>query len=158
MVLSLSLLIELLGFPFLSVCQAGAQVSDPVLQVFNGQEVEVWPRIAWKPKWGLTFAEIKRKVCGSCAISQRSTMAIKGRNIFLEDLSLDGALLIDAIEDAEVSQDKLIDANCDVATFSVFFRFFFLDSLKLYALLLLLPCEHKSISMCLVKVLKKLSF
>jgi len=82
--------------------KAGAQVSDPVLQVFNGQEVEVWPRIAWKPKWGLTFAEIKRKVCGSCAISQRSTMAIKGRNIFLEDLSLDGALLIDAIEDAEV--------------------------------------------------------
>ncbi|GLT55193.1 hypothetical protein SLA2020_283360 [Shorea laevis] len=82
--------------------KAGAQVSDPVQQVFNGQEVEVWPRIAWKPKWGLTFAEIKRKVCGSCTISQRSTMAIKGRNIFLEDLSLDGALLIDAIEDAEV--------------------------------------------------------
>jgi hypothetical protein len=74
-------------------------------------------------------------------------MAIKGRNIFLEDLSLDGALLIDAIEDAEVSQDKLIDADCDVATFSVFFLFFFPDSLKLYALLLFylvninqLPC------------------
>ncbi|XP_059455608.1 UDP-sugar pyrophosphorylase [Corylus avellana] len=82
--------------------EAGAQVSDPVLQVFNGQEVEVWPRIAWKPKWGLTFAEVKRKVSGNCAFSQRSTMAIKGRNIFLEDLSLDGALLIEAIDDAEV--------------------------------------------------------
>jgi len=82
--------------------KAGAQVSDPVLQVFNGQEVEVWPRIAWMPKWGLTFAEVKRKVSGSCAFSQRSTMAIKGRNVFLEDLSLDGALLIEAIDDAEV--------------------------------------------------------
>lgn len=35
-------------------------------------------------------------------------MVIKGRNVFLEDLSLDGALLINAIEDAEVSKDKLI--------------------------------------------------
>jgi UDP-sugar pyrophosphorylase len=82
--------------------KAGVQVADPVLQVFNGQEVEVWPRITWKPKWGLTFSEIKRKVSGSCTISQKSTMVIKGRNVFLEDLSLDGALLIDPIEDAEV--------------------------------------------------------
>lgn len=35
-------------------------------------------------------------------------MVIKGRNVFLVDLSLDGALLIDAVENAEVSQDKLI--------------------------------------------------
>ena len=96
-----------MGF-FLSVYQVGVQVADPVVQVFNGQEVEVWPRITWKPKWGLTFSEIKRKVSGSCTISQKSTMVIKGRNVFLEDLSLDGALLIDPIEDAEVSQDKLI--------------------------------------------------
>ncbi|XP_040996824.1 UDP-sugar pyrophosphorylase-like [Juglans microcarpa x Juglans regia] len=82
--------------------KAGAQVADPVVQVFNGQEVEVWPRTTWKPKWGLTFAEIKRKVCGSCTISQRSTMVIKGRDVFLEDLSLDGALLIDAVDDAKV--------------------------------------------------------
>ncbi|GMY06652.1 UDP-sugar pyrophosphorylase [Fagus crenata] len=82
--------------------KAGVQVADPVLQVFNGQEVEVWPRITWKPKWGLTFSEIKRKVSGSCTISQKSTMVIKGRNVFLKDLSLDGALLIDPIEDAEV--------------------------------------------------------
>ncbi|KAK7861214.1 udp-sugar pyrophosphorylase 1 [Quercus suber] len=82
--------------------KVGVQVADPVVQVFNGQEVEVWPRITWKPKWGLTFAEIKRKVCGSSTISQRSTMVIKGRNVFLEDLSVDGALLIDAVDDAEV--------------------------------------------------------
>lgn len=35
-------------------------------------------------------------------------MVIKGRDVFLEDLSLDGALLIDAVDDAKVSQDKLI--------------------------------------------------
>ena len=92
----------------MSVYQVGVQVANPVVQVFNGQEVEVWPRITWKPKWGLMFAEIKRKVCESSTISQRLTMVIKGCNVFLEDLSLDGALLIDAVENAEVSQDNLI--------------------------------------------------
>ncbi|KAK2974555.1 hypothetical protein RJ640_009777 [Escallonia rubra] len=86
----------------LSLRKAGVQVDDPAEQVFNGQEVEVWPRITWKPKWGTTFAEIKSKVNGSCSIAQKSTMVLKGRNIFLEDLSLDGALIIEAIDDAEV--------------------------------------------------------
>ena len=62
----------------------------------------MWPRLTWKPKWALTFTDVKSKVGGSCSISQRSTMAIKGRNIFVEDLSLDGALVIEAIDDAEV--------------------------------------------------------
>ncbi|XP_059630624.1 UDP-sugar pyrophosphorylase-like isoform X2 [Cornus florida] len=82
--------------------KAGVKVDDPVNQVFNGQEVEVWSRIVWKPKWALTFSEVRSKVKGSCCISQKSTMVIKGRNIFLEDLSLDGALVIDSVDDAEV--------------------------------------------------------
>lgn len=93
---------ELLWFLILSTCQAGAQVDDPVQEVFNGQEVEVWPRLTWKPKWGLTFSEIKNKVTGSCSVSQKSTMVIKGRNVVLEDLSLNGALIIDSVDDAEV--------------------------------------------------------
>lgn len=84
--------------------QAGFQVADPVLQAFNGQEVEVWPRITWKPKWGLTFSLIKSKVSGNCSISQRSTLAIKGKKIFIENLSVDGALIIDAVDDTEVRQ------------------------------------------------------
>ncbi|KAL9359118.1 hypothetical protein Peur_047241 [Populus x canadensis] len=82
--------------------KVGVQVDNPVKEVFNGQEVEVWPRIVWKPTWGLTFADIRSKVSGSCSITQRSTMAIKGRNIFVKDLSLDGALVIDSIDEAEV--------------------------------------------------------
>ncbi|KAL3845480.1 hypothetical protein ACJIZ3_002883 [Penstemon smallii] len=82
--------------------KAGVKVADPVNQVFNGQEVEVFPRIVWKPKWGLTFSDIRSKVNGNCSITQRSTVAIKGRNIYLEDLALDGALVLDAIDDAEV--------------------------------------------------------
>ncbi|CAI0393300.1 unnamed protein product [Linum tenue] len=81
---------------------AGVQVEDPVQQEFNGQEVEVWPRVVWKPKWGLTFADVKKKVAGSSSISQKSTLALKGRNIFIENLSLDGALVVESGDGAEV--------------------------------------------------------
>lgn len=79
------------------------KVEDPVIQVFNGQEVEVWPRITWKPIWASTFAQLKCKVKGNCSISQKSTLVIKGRNVVLQDLSLDGALIVESVEDAEVS-------------------------------------------------------
>ncbi|EOY16461.1 UDP-sugar pyrophospharylase [Theobroma cacao] len=88
--------------------KAGVQVVDAVQQVFNGQEVDVWPRVTWNPKWGLTFSDIKNKVSGSCSISQRSTMALKGRDIFLEDLSLDGALIVDSVDGAEVKVEGSI--------------------------------------------------
>lgn len=92
--------------------QAGVKVDDRVLQVFNEQEVEVWPRVTWKPKWALTFADVRSKVSGSCYISKDSTLVINGSKIFLEDLSLDGALVINSIEDAEVCND-LSDVQTD---------------------------------------------
>ncbi|XP_043708607.1 UDP-sugar pyrophosphorylase-like [Telopea speciosissima] len=82
--------------------KAGVQIDDPTIQVFNGQEVEVWPQIVWKPKWALTFADVKSKVGGSCAISQRSTMVLNGRNVFIEDLCLDGTLIVNSVEDAKI--------------------------------------------------------
>ncbi|CAI9115534.1 OLC1v1016456C6 [Oldenlandia corymbosa var. corymbosa] len=85
--------------------KAGFNVAEPVLQVFNEQEVEVWPRIVWKPKWAITFAEVKNKLSGNCSITQGSTIAIKGRDIFLEDLSLDGTLIVNAVDGAEVCFD-----------------------------------------------------
>ncbi|KAK9061568.1 hypothetical protein SSX86_018750 [Deinandra increscens subsp. villosa] len=82
--------------------KAGVEVDDPVTQVFNGQEVEVWSRIVWKPKWAVTFSDVKSKVTGNNSVSQKSTLVIKGRDIFIEDLSLDGALIVDSVDDAEV--------------------------------------------------------
>lgn len=82
--------------------KVGVKVDDPHQQEFNGQEVEVWPRIVWQPKWGLTFSEIKSKVGENCSITQKSTIAIKGHNIHLENLALDGTLIVNAIDRAEV--------------------------------------------------------
>ncbi|OWM85127.1 hypothetical protein CDL15_Pgr027914 [Punica granatum] len=88
--------------------EAGAKVDDPATQVFNGQEVEVWPRIVWTPKWGLTFSQIKKKVGGSCSVSQRSTLVINGRDICVEDLNLDGALLVNSVNEAEVKVEGTV--------------------------------------------------
>ncbi|CAA7409048.1 unnamed protein product [Spirodela intermedia] len=82
--------------------KAGVQVADPVVDSFNGQEVEVWPRIAWRAKWAPTFSDVRRKVGGRCSISQKSTLVINGRNVYLEDLTLEGSLLVNAVDQAEV--------------------------------------------------------
>ncbi|XP_020108847.1 UDP-sugar pyrophosphorylase isoform X1 [Ananas comosus] len=82
--------------------KAGVQIADPVNDVFNGQEVEVWPRITWSPMWALIFADVKRKVNDKCFVSQRSTLVINGQNVFLDGLSLDGTLVVNAIDEAEV--------------------------------------------------------
>ncbi|CAH2061005.1 unnamed protein product [Thlaspi arvense] len=91
--------------------KAGVKVGEPVKQILNGQEVEVWPRITWKSKWGMIFSDIKTKVGGNSEVSRRSTMAIMGRNVFIEDLSLDGALIVDSIDDAEVKLGGLVKNN-----------------------------------------------
>ncbi|XP_073304684.1 UDP-sugar pyrophosphorylase-like [Primulina huaijiensis] len=83
--------------------KADVKVDDPVQRVFNGQEVEVWPRIVWQPKWGLTFSDIRSKFGGNCSITAKSTIVINGKSVYLEDLALDGALVINGTADgAEV--------------------------------------------------------
>lgn len=83
----------------LNVLQAGVQIADPIVEKFNNQQVEVWPRITWHPKWGVTFADIRNQVSGTCSISQMSTMIIKGKNVFLKDLALDGTLIVNSEDD-----------------------------------------------------------
>ncbi|VAI90961.1 unnamed protein product [Triticum turgidum subsp. durum] len=82
--------------------KAGAQISDPVVSTFNGQEVEVWPRVTWSPRWGLTFKDVKQKVHGNSSVSQRSVLVINGRNVVIDGLSLDGALIVNSVDEAEV--------------------------------------------------------
>ncbi|XP_071707214.1 UDP-sugar pyrophosphorylase-like [Rutidosis leptorrhynchoides] len=91
--------------------KAGVTVDAPVTQVFNGQEVEVWSRVVWKPKWAVTFADVKNKIKGINTVSQKSTLVIKGRNILIDGLSLDGALIVDSVDDAEVKVEGSVCNN-----------------------------------------------
>ena len=78
------------------------EIEDPKQEVYNGQEVEVWPRIVWSPSWALTFAEVCKKLSGLIKISQRSTLVIDGRDISLKDVTLDGTLVLRSNPDAQV--------------------------------------------------------
>ncbi|KAK9072628.1 hypothetical protein SSX86_009063 [Deinandra increscens subsp. villosa] len=91
--------------------KAGVKIDDPVSEVFNGQEVEVWPRVVWNPKWAVTFADVKSKVSGSNFVSQKSTLVIKGSNVTIQDLSLDGTLVINSVDDAEVIVQGSVQNN-----------------------------------------------
>ncbi len=86
----------------LHLFQAGAQIADPVIDTFNGQEVEVWPRITWIPRWGLIFKDVKAKVHSNSSVSQRSALVINGKNITIQGLSLDGTLIVNAKDEAKV--------------------------------------------------------
>lgn len=82
--------------------KAGVKIDDPITDVFNEQEVEVWPRITWQPKWGVSFTDITSKIKGNNTISQKSTLVIKGSKVCLEDLSLNGTLVINYKDGDEV--------------------------------------------------------
>ncbi len=81
-------------------------ISEPKHEVYNGQTVEVWPRIVWSPSWAITFTEVCEKLSRPMCISQRSTLVLNGKHITLEDISLDGTILVHSIPNAQVSWVK----------------------------------------------------
>ncbi|KAL3695224.1 hypothetical protein R1sor_009300 [Riccia sorocarpa] len=91
--------------------KAGVHIEGPKVETYNGQEVEVWPRIVWSPKWGLTFSDVKRKVKGNCEISQRSTLVIDGKDVSIDDLVVDGSLLLRALVGSKVNIQSLRVSN-----------------------------------------------
>lgn len=77
-------------------------IAEPVKDVFNGQEVEVWPRVTWSPKWALIFKDVTEKVNNKCSVTQRSTLVVNGTKVSLDGLNFDGTLIINAADGAEV--------------------------------------------------------
>lgn len=88
--------------------QAGLTISEPLKDVFNGQEVEVWPRVTWSPKWALIFKDVREKVNNKCSITQKSALVVNGQKVSLDGLNLDGTLIINAADGAEVVFFNLI--------------------------------------------------
>lgn len=81
---------------------AGVEIEAPKVETFNGQEVEVWPRIVWTPEWGLTCSDIKNKLRGICSVSQKSTLVLDGKHIILDSVTLNGTLVVTAVKNAKV--------------------------------------------------------
>eukprot|EP00271_Cylindrocystis_brebissonii_P023199 TRINITY_DN947_c0_g2_i1.p1 TRINITY_DN947_c0_g2~~TRINITY_DN947_c0_g2_i1.p1 ORF type:complete len:631 (-),score=144.25 TRINITY_DN947_c0_g2_i1:449-2341(-) len=89
---------------------AGADIAEPVSKEFNKQTVEVGPRIVWSPQWAITLAEVKAKV-QKLKVSQKSVLVLEGADIHVNDVTVDGALVVKAAADAKVILSGLNVAN-----------------------------------------------
>jgi len=74
---------------------AGAQVDPPQSAVFNGISVDLEARIVWSPQWASSYQAVRARLApgGRFQISQRSTLILDG-DVFIQDLVLDGALVV----------------------------------------------------------------
>lgn len=88
---------DMYGTAARSLRLAGATVGDPADVVFAGTRLQLWPRIVLSPATAATLGELRDRVVRPCGagvrISARSTLVLKG-NIILEELDLDGALVL----------------------------------------------------------------
>jgi UDP-sugar pyrophosphorylase len=73
-----------------------------------GIPVTPGPRVILCPSFGITKEEILDKVNGeNCKITQRSSLVLEGHHVTINNLDLDGALIIRAGEDTHVAVDGL---------------------------------------------------
>lgn len=73
--------------------------TDEAVTHYLNVPVELVPAIALSPSFGVTSSEVAAKVRGG-AISARSTLVLDGEDIIVEDLVLDGALVVHAVAGA----------------------------------------------------------
>lgn len=89
--------------------QAGVQLSALPQRVYAGVSIDEPPHIVLAPRFGVSHAAIKSKFSGkqNVVISAQSTLVIDGTNVKVQSLHLDGALLIHAVDDAQVTVQDL---------------------------------------------------
>jgi UDP-sugar pyrophosphorylase len=102
--------------------QANMEIEDPIVEEYNGHIVDLWPRVVWLPSWALTFKDVCNNIVGPSLrngfISQHSTLLIFSDHLILENIHLDGTLILISIPEAHVrltfllSFFQLIDNPC----------------------------------------------
>jgi len=96
----------------LSACGAaiGDAESTPTVTTFNGiSDCEVWPLVVLKPAIAPSLQKLQEKVRrGSIKLTQRSSLVLNGWNILIENLHLDGALVLSASKSATVRVDATV--------------------------------------------------
>jgi UDP-sugar pyrophosphorylase len=76
----------------------------------GGIPVTPGPRVYLSPSFAITQEEIVAKVSGG-KISQRSSLVLEGNGIMIKNMDLDGALVINACDGAQVTVDGLTVKN-----------------------------------------------
>lgn len=105
---------ELYGCGARVLALAGAKVAESVDFAANDIVVPAGPRVVLHPSFACTFDEMKRKVAGGDKIkilSPESVLVVEGEGVVLEDLTLDGALVVKACAGAKVTVKGLKVSN-----------------------------------------------
>jgi len=91
---------------------AGATIDPPVKRTFNGIDVDLEARVVWSPQWAVSFAGVRARLApdAKVQITQRSTLVLDG-DIILEELTLDGTLIICAAPGSRVTIKLLVVKN-----------------------------------------------
>eukprot|EP00927_Polykrikos_kofoidii_P077317 TRINITY_DN7426_c0_g1_i2.p1 TRINITY_DN7426_c0_g1~~TRINITY_DN7426_c0_g1_i2.p1 ORF type:complete len:1955 (+),score=443.63 TRINITY_DN7426_c0_g1_i2:345-5867(+) len=91
---------------------AGAHVEPAKRAEFNGIDVDLEARIVWSPSWAISHWDVHLRLVVGLAVSitQRSTLILEG-DITIEELDLDGALVIRAAPGCKVRLAKLTVKN-----------------------------------------------
>ena len=85
----------------------GADVPEASIDTeFNGMKLPMGPRVVLGPEFGTTFDEIKSKV-GKVILGSKSTLIVEGSGVHLNDVSVDGTLVIKACEGAVINVNGL---------------------------------------------------
>eukprot|EP01052_Picozoa_sp_SAG31_P018416 SAG31_NODE_1304_length_8894_cov_22.532689_2_plen_352_part_00 len=82
--------------------------SEPT--TYLGVPVALGPAVVLAPSWAVTTEEAASKVSGG-SVSARSTLVLEGRDIALENCTLDGALVVKAVPGAHVTLKDLTVSN-----------------------------------------------
>eukprot|EP00752_Nemacystus_decipiens_P003634 g3349.t1 len=90
---------------------AGCEMGEPEAVEFAGVPLAVGPRVVLQPSFATTTKDIREKTGPGVKVSSRSTLVLEGEGLHLEDLELDGALVIKAAPGVTVSVRGLKVAN-----------------------------------------------
>mmetsp|Transcript_42448 Transcript_42448/g.133715 ORF Transcript_42448/g.133715 Transcript_42448/m.133715 type:complete len:610 (+) Transcript_42448:195-2024(+) len=89
---------------------AGVEVQDAAVTVFNGIPIVAGPRVILAPSFAVGVGDVIHKVKGG-RISSKSTLIVSGPDVFIEDLDLDGTLIVKAVPGARVKLTGLTVKN-----------------------------------------------
>jgi len=96
-----------------SLRRLGAAAAPPLPRSFRGVQVPLGPMVALQPDFAPCLSLLKAKLPTPSAIeiSQRSTLVVRGEDVTISALKLDGALVIDVSPGGSLRIDSLEVAN-----------------------------------------------
>ena len=96
-----------------SLRRLGAAVAPPLPKSYRGVEVPVGPSVVLLPSFAPCLTALAAKLPSPAAIeiSARSTLVVRGADVVIERLKLDGALIIDVADGASLRIESLHVAN-----------------------------------------------